>query len=284
MPLLRHPLRLCTPLAFAALLAAGAGSAQRLDPTVGGGIRIEQHLDVQVPLDLTFRDETGATVRLGDLMGSRPVVLTLAYYECPMLCTQVLNGLLRALRVVSLDVGRDFDVLTVSIDPGETPGLARSKKSEYVGGYGRAGAAGGWHFLTGEESQIARLADAVGFRYEYDEETDNYIHASGIMVLTPQGRVSRYYYGIEYSPKDLRLGLVEASAGRIGSPVDQILLLCFHYDPATGQYGLAIMNTLRLAGGLTVALLAVFVIGWIRRERGRHPAGDIGSNPVPNRN
>ncbi|HJP31748.1 MAG TPA: SCO family protein [Candidatus Latescibacteria bacterium] len=272
-----------THITLAALISVVAVSGQALDPTVGIGIGIEQRLDEQVPLDLTFRDINGVEVRLADLMQQdRPVVLTLAYYECPMLCTQVLNGLLRSLRVLSLDVGEDFDIITVSIDPGETPALARAKRDEYVGRYGREGAAEGWHFLTGDADQIERLAESVGFGFEYDEETDLYVHASGIMVLTPGGRLARYFYGIEYSPKDLRFGLIEASENRIGSPVDQVLLLCFQYDPSTGKYGLVIMNTIRLAGVATVAAMAACVIGWIRRERRLQATAP--STPIPHRN
>ena len=268
-------------LCLALLLGRGA-AGQPLNPAVGSDIGIEQRLDQQVPLDLTFLDESGASVRLADLLGERPVILSLVYYECPMLCTQVLNGLLRSLRVVSLDLGEDFDVLTVSIDPRETAKLAAAKKQEYVGSYGRAGAAAGWHFLTGSQDQITRLAEAVGFRYEYDEETGQYIHATGIMVLTPAGKLARYFYGVEYSPKDLRFGLIEAAEERIGSAVDQVLLLCYQYDPATGKYGLVIMNSLRLAGGATVAITALFVIGWLRRERRLRAAA--AATPISHRN
>ena len=184
-----------------------------------------------------------------------------------MLCTQVLNGLLRSLRALSFDVGRDFDVVVVSIDPGEPPQLAAAKKRHYVSGYGREGAGEGWHFLTGDQKNISELAEEVGFRYRYDPETDLYIHASGVMVLTPGAKLARYFYGIEYAPKDLRLGLVERSQNRIGSAVDQLLLLCYQYDATTGKYGLVIMNSLRVAGFATVAALATFIVVMIRRER-----------------
>ncbi len=262
-----RPGPLSSAIAALAVLTVGAAHGQPIDPTVGQEIGIDQRLGERVPLDLAFRDETGAEVRLEDVLGERPAVLSLVYYECPMLCTQVLNGLLRSLRVLSLDVGREFEVITVSIDPGETPALAAAKKREYVGRYGRDGAGGGWHFLTGTQDRIEELAEAVGFRYEYDPETDLYVHASGIMVLTPAGELARYFYGVEYSPKDLRLGLIEAAEERIGNVVDQVLLLCFQYDPATGKYGLVILNSLRVAGAATVAILAGLVIGWIRRER-----------------
>ena len=270
--------------AITALTALTVGSAhgQALDSTVGDQIGIDQRLGERVPMNLAFRDETGAEVRLDEILDKRPAILSLVYYECPMLCTQVLNGLLRSLRVLSLDVGGEFEVITVSIDPGETPALAAAKKKEYVGRYGRDGAAGGWHFLTGTRERIEELAEAVGFRYEYDPETDLYVHASGIMVLTPAGELARYFYGVEYAPKDLRLGLIEAAEERIGNAVDQVLLLCYQYDPTTGKYGLVILNSLRVAGAATVAVLAVLVIGWIRRER--RQAGPPAANPIPQRN
>lgn len=274
---------LASLVAVAALLC-GPTDAQVLDPVVGTGISIEQNLNAQVPLDLTFQDSDGNTVRLADLMqNERPVILSLVYYECPMLCTQVLNGLLRSLRVLSLDVGSDFDIITVSIDPGETSALAQAKKQEYVSRYRREGADQGWHFLTGDVEQIDQLAETVGFAYEYDAETDFYNHASGIMVLTPEGRLARYFYGIEYSPKDLRLGLIEASQNKIGSPVDQLLLLCYQYDPSTGKYGLVILNSLRLAGGATVAIMALLIVGWVRRDR-RLQAASSPSPSIPHRN
>ncbi len=270
--------------AITALTALTVGSAhgQALDSTVGDQIGIDQRLGERVPMNLAFRDETGTEVRLDEILDKRPAILSLVYYECPMLCTQVLNGLLRSLRVLSLDVGGEFEVITVSIDPGETPALAAAKKKEYVGRYGRDGAAGGWHFLTGTRERIEELAEAVGFRYEYDPETDLYVHASGIMVLTPAGELARYFYGVEYAPKDLRLGLIEAAEERIGNAVDQVLLLCYQYDPTTGKYGLVILNSLRVAGAATVAVLAALVIGWIRRER--RQAGRPAANPIPQRN
>ena len=286
--MLRHALRMAAVATFGLSTLV---SSQPLDPSVGADIGIVQHLNQQVPLDLTFRDDTGKKVQLADLMNNgRPVILSLVYYECPMLCTQVLNGLLRSMRVMSFDVGTEFDVITVSIDPGETSALARAKKNEYVGRYRREGAAAGWHFLTGEADQIERLAETVGFRYEYDEETDMYVHASGVMLLTPEGRLARYFYGIEYSPKDMRLGLVEASENRIGSPVDQVLLLCFQYDPTTGKYGLVIMNSVRLAGGATVVLLVLLIVGMIRRDRRLQASGlqasgaSAPSTSIPHRN
>lgn len=258
--------RVAVAVALVAILMC-ASSVQPLDLQLLDQIGLDQNLDAQIPLDLTFTDSKGRTVAIGDFLGDRPALLTLVYYECPMLCTQILNGLTRSLRMVSFDVGKEFDVITVSIDPGETPSLAAVKKEEYVKRYGRAGADRGWHFLTGRQDQIERLAQAVGFRYQYDPETGLYLHASGIMVLTPEGKLARYFYGVDYSPKDVRLGLIEASQNKIGSVVDQLLLLCYQYDPATGKYGLVIMNSIRIAAGLTVATMVGFILLMLRRER-----------------
>ena len=260
------PARVAVAVALVAILMC-ASSVQPLDLQLLDQIGLDQNLDAQIPLDLTFTDSKGRTVAIGDFLGDRPALLTLVYYECPMLCTQILNGLTRSLRMVSFDVGKEFDVITVSIDPGETPSLAAVKKEEYVKRYGRAGADRGWHFLTGRQDQIERLAQAVGFRYQYDPETGLYLHASGIMVLTPEGKLARYFYGVDYSPKDVRLGLIEASQNKIGSVVDQLLLLCYQYDPATGKYGLVIMNSIRIAAGLTVATMVGFILLMLRRER-----------------
>lgn len=234
------------------------------------GVGIDQHLDEQVPLDLPFRDEAGRAVRFGDTFGKRPVLLALVYYDCPMLCTQVLNGLVSALSVISFDAGKEFDVVVVSFDPREKPADASAKKIAYLSRYKRPGADAGWHFLTGEAASIAALTKAVGFRYRYDAELGQFAHASAVYVLTPGGRVSRYFFGIEYAPKDLRLGLIEAAGGRIGTPVDQILLYCFHYDPKSGKYGATIVNIVRLAGGATVLALALSLWLMSRRSRRLH--------------
>jgi protein SCO1/2 len=230
-------------------------------------VKIEQRLGEKVPLDLAFHDETGHPVRLQKYFQQKPVVLVLAYYRCPRLCTEVLNGLETGLEAIPLDIGREFTVLTVSFDPRETPELAAAKKVPYVEKYGRPGAAEGWHFLTGDETSIKLLTDAVGFHYHYDPRSDQFAHASGIMILTPEGKLARYFYGINYSPRDLRLGLVEASAEKIGSPVDQLLLFCFHYDPTTGQYTPAIMNFVRLAGAVTLVAVIGFMLKMWRSER-----------------
>jgi protein SCO1/2 len=230
-------------------------------------VGFDQRLDEQVPLDLIFRDEGGQAVRLGDYFGDKPVILSLVYYNCTTLCPMILDGLVRSLTPVSFDIGKQFAILTVSFDPRETPALAAAKKTEYVRRYHRPGVAGGWHFLTGEEPAIRQLTRAVGFRYLYDAKTDQFAHAAGIVLLTPRGKVTRYFYGFDFSPRDLRLGLIEAAANTIGTPIDQVLLYCYHYDPLTGQYGLIVMNVIRLAGLATVLALGTFIVVMLRRER-----------------
>ena len=231
------------------------------------GITIEQKLNEQIPLDLNFLDATGQRVQLSDYFGEKPVILSLVYYECPMLCSMILNGLLRSINTLSFDVGDQFNIITVSFDPKETTKLAMGKKKSYLSKYGRLDAENGWHFLTGDESSIQRLTEAVGFNYKYDPETKQFVHASGIMVLTPQGKLSRYFYGVEYSAKDLKFGLMEAANDKIGSAVDQLLLYCYHYDPVTGKYGVVIMNVIRISGTATVLVLAVFMLVMFRRDR-----------------
>jgi protein SCO1 len=236
-------------------------------PAALAGVGIDQKLDQQVPLDLTFRDEAGRPVALSSFFsGRKPVVLALVYYQCPMLCTMILTGVESSLKAVSFDPGRDFEVVSVSFDPKDTPQLAASKKQMYLRRYGRPGTANGWHFLTGDEANIKALTAAVGFRYKYDAATGQFAHASGIMVLTPEGRISRYLYGVEYAPRDMRLALVEASQNKIGSPVDQILLFCYHYDPATGKYGAIAMNFVRFAGVAFTLVCGSFLIVTWRRE------------------
>lgn len=231
-------------------------------------VKIEQKLNEQLPLDLVFKDESGQSVKLGQYFGHRPVVLALVYYDCPMLCTQVLNGMVTSFRVLPFQMSKEYDVVTISFDPRETPQLATSKKKVYVGYLPAAmqsNAENGWHFLTGDAESIRQITDAVGFRYHYDEATKQFAHASGIMVATPQGKLSRYYYGIDYSARDLRLGLIESAQNKIGSPVDQLLLYCYHYDPATGKYGAVVMNIVRLGGIVTVlAILAMIIL--LRRK------------------
>ncbi|MFZ0820515.1 MAG: SCO family protein [Candidatus Acidiferrales bacterium] len=237
-------------------------------PEVLDKVGLDQKLNSQIPLDLTFRDEQGKTVTLRQLMNGKPAILELVYYMCPMLCTEVLNGTLNSLKEIPLDIGKDFTVITVSIDPREKPDLANAKQTMYTGIYGRPGASQGWHFLTGDEPQIKQLAESVGYRYVYDPVSQQFAHAAGIMVLTPEGRISHYLFGIGYRPRDVRLALIEASSGKIGSPLqDAVLLYCFHYDPATGKYGLVIGNILHIAGLLTVLLIAGGIIVMLRREK-----------------
>jgi protein SCO1 len=234
------------------------------------GVGIDQKLDTQVPLNLTFRDEAGRTVPLSTYFQSKkPVILALVYYECPMLCTQILNDLESSLKAVSFNPGQDFEVLSVSFDPSDTPQLAASKKQLLLKRYGRPNTANGWHFLVGDTPNIKALTDAVGFHYTYDPATKQFAHASGIMILTPDGHLSRYFYGLEYAPRDLRLGLVEASQNKIGNPVDQILLFCYHYDPSTGRYGALVMRIVRFAGAGFVLLCGTFLLIVFRREKAR---------------
>ncbi len=238
-------------------------------PGALAGVGIDQKLNAQAPLDLLFRDENGQTVPLSTYFHSgKPVLLAPVYYRCPMLCTQILNGVASALKAVSFDPGRDFEVVAFSFDPKDTPELAAAKKQTYIRRYGRANTANGWHFLTGDEANIKPLMDAIGFRYKYDPQTDQYAHASGITILTPEGRLSKYFYGVEYAPRDLRLGLVEASANKIGTPVDQILLFCYHYDPSTGKYGAFVVGLMRVVGGAFALLCgAVLIIAFLRDRR-----------------
>jgi protein SCO1/2 len=254
-------------LVAACVLAAGALANAQERPTVLREVGFDQRLDQLVPGDITLRDEAGRDVRLADYLGRKPVVLTLVYYECPSLCTMTLNGLVSAMNAVSFDAGKEYDVVTVSFEPRETPALAAAKKETYLKRYQRPGAAAGWHFLTGEPAEIERLTKAVGFRYTWDERTRQYAHPAGVVVLTPEGKIARYLFGIEYAPKDLRFALVEASQGRVGGVVDQAILYCYQYDPMTGKYGTAIMRLLRVASVLTLAVLGTFIFTMWRRDR-----------------
>jgi protein SCO1/2 len=276
--------RLCAAVIislFAAIAAAQPGQpapAQRsysmqdtnLKPALPGaleGIGIDQKLDQQLPLDLLFQDEAGRTVPLSTFFaGRKPVILAPVYYRCPMLCTQILTGLESSLKAVSFNPGQDFEVVAVSFDPKDTPQLAAAKKQMYLKRYGRPNTANGWHFLTGDERNISALLKAVGYHVKYDTKTDQWAHASGIQIVTPQGRLSRYFYGVEFAPRDVRLGLVEASQNKIGNPVDQILLFCYHYDPATGKYGAIAINMIRFAGAGFVLLCGTFLLIAFRRD------------------
>jgi protein SCO1/2 len=254
------------------MLVATSSIAQMMDPTKAAArafteVGIDQKLNEQVPLDLQFKDEQGRTVTLNQYFHSRPVIISLVYYKCPMLCTQVLNGMVQTFKTLTFTAGKEFDVITVSIDPTETSEMAADKKETYVTEYARTGVENGWHFLVGDSTNIKKLADAVGFRYVYDGLTKQFAHASGIMVATPQGKLARYLYGIEYGAKDLTFSLMEASHERIGSPVDKLLLLCYHYDPRTGKYGMMVTTMLRIGGGLTMLAVGAFLFVNFRRDR-----------------
>jgi len=268
-------------LTLAALLAsaslAAAQGSMRLDrslpsneaPSILKNVTIEGHLNAQVPLDATFRDETGQTVKVRDLLHEgRPVIFVPAYYECPMLCTQVLNSLFTALRVISLDPGKDFTVVAMSFDPKEPAGLARDKKAAYMAQYKRPGTEGGFRFLTGDQASITAVLDTVGYKYQYDPAIDQYAHPAMIAVLTPDGRISKYFLGIDYSARDLRFALIEASEGHVGSTFERkVITWCYNYDPTTGKYGLLTMRLVQAGGIATiVAMLTFWTVMW-RRER-----------------
>ncbi len=230
-------------------------------------IGFDQKIDETLPLDVELRDEQGRQVRLGEYFGRRPVVLAFVYYDCPMLCTQVLSSMTSTFGVLALDPGKDFEIVVVSFDPRETPALAAEKKALYLDRFGRPGTEHGWHFLTGDEASVKRLTGAAGFRYAWDQQTGQFAHPAGVIVTTPDGRLARYLFGLEYGPRDLRFALVEASEGRVGTAVDSLLLYCYHYDPMTGRYGLVVMRALRVAGAATVLLLGAFIAVMVRRER-----------------
>lgn len=256
-------------IATAAILAAAIIPAysQPGMPAAFQKVGIDQKLRAQVPLETILQDEDGRKVRLGQYFGQKPVILALVYYACPMLCNMTLNGLDEAMEKMSLDLGQDYQVVTVSFDERETPPLAKNKKENYVRKYKRSGADEGWHFLTGNGVAVRKVAEAVGFHYAWDSMTNQFAHATGIMVLTPDGHVSKYFYGVRYEPRDLRLGLVDASNKKIGTPVDKILLYCYHYDPATGKYGPVVMNIIRLGALGTILALGMCMFVWLRRDR-----------------
>ena len=253
-------------LSTLASYSAAQDNASVLPPQLRG-VGIDQRLNAQVPLDLKFRDETGQAVTLGSYFGKKPVILSLVYYSCPMLCTMTENGLLNSLRDVKFNIGDEFEVVTVSFDPSEKPEMAMGKKSVYAGLYGRPGARRGWHFLVGDETSIRSLTQAVGFHYNYDPQTRQFAHATGIMILTPQGRISRYFYGIQYPGRDVRLALIEASNEKIGSPVDAVLLYCCQYDPHTGRYSVLISRVLQIAGFMTIVTIGTLIIALGRGGR-----------------
>jgi protein SCO1/2 len=278
-PTLLNRTTAATFLVFALVVSnCGQASAQTVLPKILQNVGFDQRLNEQVPLALPFTDEEGRRVTLGEYFRDKPVILVLAYYRCPMLCTQVLNGLVQGLRDIPFTIGKEFRVVTVSFDPHETTEMAAAKKRTYVHSYGKPESAEGWHFLTGDEHSIERLTRAVGFRYAYDPASEQFAHAAGIVILTPTGKISRYFYDVHYSGRDLRLGLVEASKNKIGSPIDQILLFCFHYDPTAGKYGAAIMNFVRAGGVLTVVGLGLMFGLLMRSDHERRRLTTLGNS------
>jgi protein SCO1/2 len=249
------------------VLWSGITSSQNVPPSALTQVSFEQHLNAQVTLRTNFRDETGGLVELGKYFGSKPVVLILGYYKCPMLCSVVMNGFLESARGLKAVIGEDFEVVAVSIDPAEDAGLAAAKKASCVRKYGRPASAAGWHFLTGDERAIRQLASEAGFGYAYDPLSRQFAHASGFVVLTPSGRISRYFFGIEYRPTELAQALVASKANKISSPVERVLLLCFRYLPISGKYSGAVMVGVRVMGALTLAVLLMGVFRMLRRER-----------------
>jgi protein SCO1/2 len=239
-------------------------------PKVLNDVGIQQKLNEQLPLDAEFKDENGNIVKIGSYFGKRPVILALVYYECPMLCSEVLNGLTGSIKGLSFEAGKDFDVVAISFDAreNEKPDLAKNKKENYVKRYGHEGTENGWHFLTGTQDSIDKVTKAVGFNYKWDEQSNQFAHAGAIMILTPEGKMSKYLYGIDYAPKDVKFALMESAENKIGNPVDQLMLYCFHYDPARGKYGLQVLNVIRLGGILTViGLITMIVVFWRRNKK-----------------
>jgi protein SCO1/2 len=259
---------MCAAFAVAQAAPPGdLGATPNQKPALLEQVGIDQHLNQQIPLDATFVDENGQTVQLRQYFGQKPVIITMVYYTCPMLCSQVLNGLSGSINgIVKFNAGRDFNIVSVSFDPRDTAEAAMAEKKKFSQRYHRSGSDQGWHFLTGKKEQIDALASALGFRYAWDPEIQQYAHASAIMLLTPDGHIAQYYYGIEYSPRDLQLGIVEASHGKVGGVVDQVLLYCYHYDPRQGRYGAAVMNILRISALATVLVLGGFMFVMLRRD------------------
>jgi len=264
--------------AAALAIAVMPARAQQLaTPAILRQVSIAQNLDTRIPPEISFRDESGNAVRLGDFFGRKPIVLSLVYFDCPALCTEVLNGELHTMKAMLIGLGKDYEAITVSFEPKDTPALARAKRDVYAGQIGSPGAADHWHFLTGEQSSIDALTQAVGFHYAYDSANRQYAHAAAIMVLTPEGRISRYFYGVQFPARDVRLGLVEASAGKIGTLTDHAMLLCYQYDPETGKYGFVVMNIVRGGGILTLLVLGIFMFVMFRRDRQRALAAAAGA-------
>ena len=259
---------LCSVAATGVSQILSAPDSKSVRPPALEHVGIDQKLDSQVPLDLEFRDETGKPVKLGDYFHTgRPVLVNLVYYKCPMLCGEVLQGISSAVKVLPFMPGKDFEIVTVSVDPREGPDLASAKKQTFLAQLGRPGAEKGWHFLVGQKPQIDALANSIGWEYQYDPKTDQFAHAAGIVLVTPRGKVAQYYYGVEFSARDMRLGIIQASENKIGTLADQVLLYCYHYDPRTGKYGAVVANIIRLAGVATIVVLGGFLIVMFRRDR-----------------
>ena len=252
--------------ASAQALPSGTGPAAQNRPSVLENVGFEPQLNAHLPLDLAFRDEAGRNVQLREYFTQKPVLLALVYYGCPMLCNQTEQGVVGALRMLSFNPGRDYEVVFVSFDPRESPDMAAQKKESAMTHFRRPETASGWHFLTGSKESIDALTKGANFRYSFDQKSNLFAHASGIMLLTPGGRISRYFYGIEYPSRDLRLGLVDASAGKIGSPIDQVLLFCYQYDPSSATYSASILKIVRLAGILTVLGIVMGILVFRRRD------------------
>ena len=257
-------------------IGSGPGLDASATPEILKHVGISQNIGASLPLDLEFYDETGTPVELGSYFGEKPVILTLVYYDCPMLCTEVLNGLNRGLAPLNYSIGEEFKVVTVSFDPRETPQLASQKKAVYTQRYGRPGTTAGWHFLTGDAPAIDALTEAVGFNYVYDEKEGQFVHGSAIMIVSPGGTVSHYFFGIEYPSEDVRLAIIESSEDKLGTVFDQVMLYCFNYDPEQGRYGIAIMNTMRVAGLVTLLAMGSFMIVMFKRDRRKKRAGRQG--------
>jgi protein SCO1/2 len=276
---IRHRLSVCLAFSFVFFcLSACAARQEVLQPETLASLRFQQNLNGLLPLDLMFLDETGRSIRFGNCLRDKPAILVFGYYECPMLCSAVLNGLLNALNDLKRTIGKDFDLIFVSIDPAETPRLAAAKRASYLRHYDRPGAQIGWHFLTGEQPSILQLSKAAGFPYAYEAATKQYAHPAGILVLTPEGRISKYLFGASYSPAELNDALAAASRKQISSPIQDLLMLCFHYNPVTGKYGAAIMALVRVFGLLTLGGIAVLVF---KAARGREPAPAASARPSP---
>lgn len=261
-------------LVVSGILTGSLLPAQYARPALTKGVTIQQKLNSPVPLDLMFTDESGQTAPLRTYFGDKPVILSPVYFKCPSLCPMSMRETVTSLKRVPLQAGIDYEVLVVSFDPNDKPEQAREKKAEYQKMFGRAGFDNGFHFLTGSQQAISKLTSAIGFGYRWDESTKQYIHAGGIMVATPEGKMARYFYGVDYAPSDLRMALVEASQHKISSPVNYVLLFCFHYDATQGKYTLAIVNILKLAAGITVVMLAGLIYLLMRKDKKLKPNAD----------